>query len=522
MTNQNLSKILHVTCLGIPVLALVWLAGAWPTRLGFFSDDWMVLLHPNVGSVTAFADIFTLVSTRPTSAPFIWLAQLLADWSPVRAQILNVVMLGITGLAVGRLTQATLASSRVSHASAMIGLSVSATSFILFPASVGIFAWSTGMLVAIPAVPLFCFGMVLLLSANLTRSRMLGGAALLTLSHLAYEALYFQEFAILAIAYALGRKDIGRKLWILLATIFLINVGCIAYNRLAPGIIHKSFYADWWNLFFGGHLRLAEIYRNATRENASWLGVSLATLLASSLLFARTTIGIVRIMAFYVIVSGAIAAAGILYAFAGYGLAAEGPMARTSLVLTIYAGIGMGILSALAWQALAVRPVSAIAGIASIAAIIIGIGMSSSHRIDEWARAWQFEMTRLSQIPEEIVSLQGNDRAFIAISDTKWQFVAPASAPWEISGAAAWALYNRTGDRKAMADVWNMRSPSFRWYAAFPGWFSRWNGSRFEQGPCGSDAAVYGRSASQTLLWKPGNPKFEDAGASWESNCKID
>src|SRR5580700_357505 len=80
----------------LPAGLWIWLCWDWPTRLGFYSDDWMILLHPFVGTAEAFRDIANAVATRPVSTPFIWLAQILVDWDPVRSQILNVTMLLVT------------------------------------------------------------------------------------------------------------------------------------------------------------------------------------------------------------------------------------------------------------------------------------------------------------------------------------------------------------------------------------------------------------------------------------------
>jgi hypothetical protein len=71
----------------------------------------MALLHPFVGTAEAFRDILNLVATRPVSAPFIWLAQVIDDWSPVRSQLLNAAMFLVTAVSVGILAAA-MASSK--------------------------------------------------------------------------------------------------------------------------------------------------------------------------------------------------------------------------------------------------------------------------------------------------------------------------------------------------------------------------------------------------------------------------
>lgn len=81
----------------------------------------MVLLHPFAGSADPFRDITNLVATRPVSAPFIWLAQILVDWDPARSQILNATMLLVTAASVGMLSAAFSLVVRFLRARAMVG-----------------------------------------------------------------------------------------------------------------------------------------------------------------------------------------------------------------------------------------------------------------------------------------------------------------------------------------------------------------------------------------------------------------
>ena len=66
----------------LPVLVFLSLYAWRPFGLGFYSDDWYVMLHPNPGSTAAFFDLLALYNNRPVSAVFGWLAQALAGWSP--------------------------------------------------------------------------------------------------------------------------------------------------------------------------------------------------------------------------------------------------------------------------------------------------------------------------------------------------------------------------------------------------------------------------------------------------------
>lgn len=154
------------TVLLFPLVVWIWLCWDWPEELGFYSDDWMILLHPFVGSAKAFRDIFSLISTRPASVPFVWLAQLIADWSPARSQYLNAAMLLATALSVGALASTLSSIAGTARQSALVGACFAAITFIVFPSNVGTFAWSVGMLAVVPAVPLFCLAMSLLLRSE--------------------------------------------------------------------------------------------------------------------------------------------------------------------------------------------------------------------------------------------------------------------------------------------------------------------------------------------------------------------
>jgi hypothetical protein len=95
-TPKGTKAIRLIVIAAIPLIAWLGLCAERPWRLGFFGDDWYILLHPNIGSAGSFQDILEIVATRPASAPFIWLVQALADWSPARSQVINIIGLGLS------------------------------------------------------------------------------------------------------------------------------------------------------------------------------------------------------------------------------------------------------------------------------------------------------------------------------------------------------------------------------------------------------------------------------------------
>ena len=95
-TPKRTKAIRFIVSVAVPLIAWLWLCAERPWRLGFFSDDWYILLHPNIGSVDSFQGILEIVATRPASAPIIWLVQTLTDWSPARSQVINIIGLGLS------------------------------------------------------------------------------------------------------------------------------------------------------------------------------------------------------------------------------------------------------------------------------------------------------------------------------------------------------------------------------------------------------------------------------------------
>src|SRR5258708_25268735 len=85
-TPKRTKAIRFIVSVAVPLIAWLWLCAERPWRLGFFSDDWYILLHPNIGSVDSFQGIFEIVATRTPPAPVFWLFHALPVCSPAPAQ----------------------------------------------------------------------------------------------------------------------------------------------------------------------------------------------------------------------------------------------------------------------------------------------------------------------------------------------------------------------------------------------------------------------------------------------------
>ena len=512
---SGIERSLRTSLLLVPIALWIWLCWDWPARLGFYSDDWMVLLHPFVGTAEAYRDIARMVASRPVSIPFIWLAQILVDWSPVSSQVLNALMLLMTAACVGLLASALVSASRLRDG-ALTAACAAAASFIVFPPNLGTFAWGVGVTTAVPALPLFCVAMYLLLNSRGSWWRIGAGLLLSLLSHLAYEAFYFQEIPLLLIAIALrggSNKDIAWR--VLLGTI-IVNLACVAFNRLTPGGVHKTFTLNFLRVFDAGFSHFFAILGHAVREHKILVGLSVLGAMVSGSICLTGIIEPAKAgVALFLVICGVVAS-GFLYAFAGYPLHAEGPPARVFIVIATYYSLAAGVLSAAAWCAFSKRRVLALAFCCCSTTGLVALDMTARFRVSEWADAWSYDVARLARLPLPIATLGSEHRVYVAVEGKGAATIEPATAPWEITGAVAWASYKVTNSRLLALDLWR-ETPT--WFATHPDWFSRWDGQSFAQGPCNEDPSFTAR-ASELWLWKTTTSTLTKADAPWQYGCR--
>jgi hypothetical protein len=504
----------------LPAALWIWLCWDWPSRLGFYSDDWMVLLHPFVGTAEAFRDTINIVATRPVSAPYIWLAQVIVDWSPVRSQILNAAMLLVTAASVGMLAGALSSVVHGFRAGALIAACVGAATFVVFPSNVGTFAWGTGVTTAIPAVPLFCLATSLLLHSEGNWPRLILGLTLALLSHLSYEAFYFQEINFVLLAAVLRGEKIKDLHWRAIIGAALVNVACLASNRLNPGGIQKSFHWDFLSIFLGGYSQILSILGHAVREHRLLIAGTMLIAGPSGAVCLARIVGGVRVYLLLLLTVCGVVAAGFLYASAGYGFSAEGIAARVGIVLATYYSVAAGVLAATVWFAIGRHRLPAIVFSLATAVSLVTLELTARARVNEWADTWSYEMARLSRLPVAMASFGGYQRVYVAIEDKGASAIEPATAPWEITGAVAWATYKATNNRSLTLDLWHESQTLPRWIEAAHDRFNRWDGHRFEQGFCGSSAVIYSAEGSEFWAWDTSSGELGAITAPWKHGCQ--
>lgn len=346
------------------------------------------------------------------------------------------------------------------------------------------------------------------------------GLILALLSHLSYEAFYFQEVTIILSAAALSGRKIKDIPWRLLASAIFLNIGCIAFNRLGVGGIQKSFNPDFMQSFIGGYSHILAIFGHAVREHRFLvLDAVIGAALCGSIYLSRL-VGLARFQLSLLATIGGIVASGLLYAMAGYGLAAEGPMARVSIVIATYFSIAGGVLAASSSPANGRHQWLTIAFFGFTMTALVGLGLTARCRVEDWADTWTFELARLSRLPTFAAPGDGSNRAYLAIEDRALTAVQPATAPWEIAGAVAWASSKRSPETSQFLLTGLWKGEPYRWFGTIGDWFNRWDGHQLEQGQCANHAVIYSAPASEFWIWNTSTTELKKAEAPWELQCR--
>ena len=166
----------------------------------------------------------------------------------------------------------------------MVCACVAAIGFIVFPSNAGTFAWSVSCFRRHPgSSSILPCSQHPFLYADRSSWRLLVGLILATLSHLSYEAFYFQEATLIILAVTLRGGTIKDIPWRILIGVTIVNVACIVFNRLSIGVIHKTFNWEFLQVFVGGYPRVLTILGHATREHVSLItGAALLSVLYGS------------------------------------------------------------------------------------------------------------------------------------------------------------------------------------------------------------------------------------------------
>ncbi len=505
----------------LPAMVVLLLYAWRPFRLGFYSDDWLVFLHPEYGSFRSWSDLYAMYQNRPVAGLVAWLAQLAIGGDPARAQIVSTLLVITAAIPLGWLTYlfAGLLSAR--HEARLWGACLAVAVYLAFPWTLGFSAWATAATAAAPATFLFCLAACLLVGPGAWRlSTQISASLLMGASFLTYESFYGQFILVLALAAVMS--PLRRSHWTMLRPAFMlgiVNVACFLYNRLAEGN-RKTFSEYWYQTFLNGYYyyfwpNLLRSFRGTAPIVATCLIMALSLgifLLARALGPRRTVLTLLTIMA-------GIWAAGLFYAIAGYGLTTVGTFARVTVVLSCYGALLLGLLGATAAGRLDRERWLARWQIVASVVLLAALGGASAYRLADWARSWNVQQEVLRQFPDVTRSLVSPDIAFLYVGPFGPPDVPIATAPWEIPGTIAYAMSKDqpAAARQLLADIWS--GPGRRWLAGSPDWSTSFDGETVSQHLCYNPAAAYSLMAKELWVWRVGQPQLELAPKGFHVGC---
>jgi hypothetical protein len=503
----------------LPVLVFLLLYSWRPLKLGLYSDDWLILLHPSPGTWAAWSDLIGVYQNRPISAVMGWLVQLASGWSAASVQVVGLVMLAGAAASVGWFTAVLVARVSGQQSARLWGAGVATAAYLAFPWTLG-FSWVTAALSAVPATVFFCIAAGLLaLPGGEQLRRQIVACVLMAASFLTYEAFYGQFIIVIVLACSLGTlkaPSLLRPALLLLA----VNIACFANNRLAAGN-RKTFSTDWLQIFLYGYGH--HLWPNLLRsfhEVAPVVAMSLLVALGSGIVLLAKTVGRLNAALAIAAIAAGILGAGMFYAIAGYGLITVGIFARVTVVMSLYGAVFMGLASAAAAARLVDQPRLARAHIAATVALVVAFAIASAYRLVDWVGSWQTQLAVLEQLPAEAKTLPAPDRGYLYVGPLGPADVPIAAAPWEVAGTIAFRVYQEDPAlaRQIMSAAWN--GPGQRWMALPPHWALDFDGETIRGYVCGNPAPVVSLQAKELWTWTLGDSQLKMAAPGFRVPCE--
>lgn len=428
----------------VAVIGVVAL-GYRPCVLGFYHDDWSVLLTlpdsgPPLSLTRAFFYARTFI-TRPVIGLAFFLISGVCDDSPMAWQIVLVVFNLTTAIAVTLFVHRLLAliGWQTRWAAEFAGCC-----WLVLPWHLGSNVWPIGGPTLL-AVIFFCLSGAALFR-GWTEGRYHYGvpASLYLLSCLSYEAFFGQFAAVFVLGLCLVpmtrlRPFMGQGV-IFAATQLL----AVVWNRCAPWIISetspKSVNTDWWRLVLHNLISwsielgvsLGE-YRTIT---VWWLALGVLLGIAGATMLWRKDHQHRKVcllaLAFAACMAGGVISM-FLYALVGYPVTGVGTFSRTTMVISVWIAVAFGLTFAAA-AAARTPPQRWLLRLWSCLGILI-LASAMHFRVGEWKTTWEMEQSILRQVPLDALRAASDDAVIVMHPACHTGSVYGFNAPWDLSAA---------------------------------------------------------------------------------------
>ena len=498
----------RVRLAGWHCIVLAWLA-AYATRpllLGFYDDDWAVLLIP-AQQTAAFswprlAHRLTLYANRPGNG---LITCLLSSFCGESAWLWHAAIAGLallSALAVRALCRELLRFAQMPDRPAA---DLAACLWLLFPWTMGITAWPT-VCPALASLSFFALSGTLLLAGwRSGRPRTVPATLLFLASCLTYEFFYGQFLVLIAIGLLCAARDKTRYRQVRNATLALagVQLAAITWNRLVPLFNQvapsKTFYPLWWQAALNNLRRLPDMIGHSTAEvspTVEWL--LLVGLMGWLLLWglrvrradgrppARRELALAAACAFGVLLS-----IGVI-SLVNHRLKGLGLGSRTTTAVSLW-------LTGMLAVGLAAVPHRLRYARAAYVLVLAGLLAVSTHaRIGDWAGAWRLQQKILAATPITDLAHAQPGSVVLFFGPHEYRGVRVFGATWNLNRAMAYTY-------PAVAHL--------RFCEAREDRLTTWDGRRFEQRLRVADARYARRTvwnqfeAPEVWVWEYGSPR---------------
>ena len=436
----------------VPLLVLcAWffLYADRPFSLGFYSDDWAVLVESIQGTgpfsltrLSHFVGTGQGYASRPVAGLIGFVISSIVGQNPFAYQLFGALLALCAALSLRAWLKSLLPQVSEAHPFAA---DLAAVIWLSLPWSVATTGWPVCAMAVLPA-QIFFTEAARLMAAGSGREvkRLLFSAALLLASYLTYETFYFQGILLATFYWFRDRRGSGPWRHRLILTVCVVQAISIALNRLIahnnPGM-SKAFASGWQSLSWMS-LRLLpnELLRSAGSLGMVWaalLGIMVLAAISSAVVLllnseGRRLSGGLGVIALSL---SAIPVMCVIYALVGYRIAFAGFTSRTLTGISVAVAVLLyGLLSVIL---LSRRRVMAVTGTVAALLFVVVSGMAQQLHVSELAAVWREEKAVLAHVPvEQVRSLPQDSHIHILyIGPSYHGDISIFGAVWELTGA---------------------------------------------------------------------------------------
>ena len=422
-----------------------------PFQLGFYHDDWPLLVEPVHGTAPFslarlhfFFGPTTVYGSRPLTGLIAFCMSSLFGTSALGFQCVSILLVLLAALSLRSWFNGLLDIFRdYSHT---IG-DLAAVFWMAMPWMLGATAWPNLALQALISQILFTEAARLLVRhKDLTPKLALQLVAVLVACAFVYEAFYFQIFLLVAF-YALSRRGPTRNAsqigWLVALCGFAQAVP-IAYNRYSASLgssTTKQFYPSWAELFWTSVRNLPRVLALSLGEfHSLWaallciFAISSLILLSAGLLKKSRRRYCGNLLGLLVLACSAFVVAALTYSIAGYGLASIGIESRVLFTPSFsFAIASFALLSSFFASPARIPKFALLSSAVAVAAVM---AFALRNRVDEWAHAWKQESEILSAAPVEQIRRLPASSAIVFVGPSYYKGVVVFDASYDLTSAA--------------------------------------------------------------------------------------